>query len=123
MTTRNFLGNKRPNWIDFVVDELSFVDIPAVQDADIVALKRGAAMKVSETVEAMKALTAEQMKAIQAMAEKQGNVQALIDTWDEWAGSFTACVGALEGKEGIDNPQALCAWLHHEATGEWPAEG
>lgn len=37
---RTFL-RKKPNWIDFVVDELSFVDIPAVQDSEIVALKRG----------------------------------------------------------------------------------
>lgn len=122
MTDRNFLQRKRPTWLDFVVDELSFVDVPAVQDASIVALKRGVRMKTSEVVEAMKNLTADQIKAVKETVDKQGNVQTLIDTWDEWAGSFTACVAALEGREGIDNPQALCAWLNHEATGKWPAE-
>ena len=48
------------------------------------------------------------------------DVQNLIDTWDEWAGSYDACVSALEGKPGIDDPEALCAWLHYEAVGEWP---
>lgn len=37
---RNFL-KKRPNWIEFVVDEISLVDVPAVSDAEVVALKRG----------------------------------------------------------------------------------
>lgn len=50
------------------------------------------------------------------------DVQNLIDTWSEWAGSYTGCVDALQGKPGIDNPEALCAWLHYEAEGEWPSE-
>lgn len=37
---RNFL-KKRSNWIEFVVDEISLVDVPAVAGAEIVALKRG----------------------------------------------------------------------------------
>lgn len=47
---------------------------------------------------------------------------ALIDTWSSWAGSFSGCVSALSGKPGITDEKALCAWMHHEATGEWPAE-
>lgn len=41
MTEQSLLQKKRPNWLEFVVDEISFVDIPAVQDASVVALKRG----------------------------------------------------------------------------------
>jgi len=54
--------------------------------------------------------------------QKQGNVQALIDSWGSWAGSFTGCVEVLSGKPGITEPEALCAWLHHEAEGVWPSE-
>jgi len=54
--------------------------------------------------------------------QKQGNIQALLDAWDSWAGSFTKCVEVLSAKPGISNPEALCAWLHHEAEGVWPGE-
>lgn len=54
--------------------------------------------------------------------EKQGNIDALIDTWDSWAGSFTKCVEVLSGRPGITDPEALCAWLHNEAEGKWPTE-
>ena len=54
------------------------------------------------------------------VSEKE--VDFIIDAWDEWAGSFTSCVDSLSGKPGITDPEALCAWMHHEATGEWPAE-
>ena len=110
---------EQPNWLSFVVDEISLVDVPAVPDAQITALKRGGIMGMAQMVEAVKALHAQ---GLFAQARKQGNIQALIATWDEWAGSFTRCVEQLTGKEGIDNPEALCAWLHHEATGLWPAE-
>jgi len=50
------------------------------------------------------------------------DVQELIDTWQDWAGGFTECVAALADKPGIDNPEALCAWLHYQAEGKWPAE-
>lgn len=53
---------------------------------------------------------------------KQGNIQALIDTWDSWAGSYEKCVDALTGKPGITDVEALCAWMHHEAEGTWPGE-
>ena len=53
---------------------------------------------------------------------KQGNIDALIDTWDSWAGGFTGCVTALSGKPGITDVEALCAWMHHEAEGKWPGE-
>jgi hypothetical protein len=39
-----------------------------------------------------------------------------------WAGSFTKCVEILTDKPGIDNPEGLCSWLHHEAEGKWPGE-
>lgn len=50
------------------------------------------------------------------------DIQALIDTWDDWAGSFDKCVSALGSKPGITDPEALCAWMHHEAEGTWPGE-
>ncbi len=59
---------------------------------------------------------------IPSLKKYQGNIQSIIDAWDEWAGSFTECVNQLRGKEGIDDPEALCAWLHKEAEGVWPAE-
>jgi len=54
--------------------------------------------------------------------EAQGNIDALVSSWDSWAGSFTKCVDVLSGKPGITDPKALCAWIEHEATGKWPAE-
>lgn len=42
--------------------------------------------------------------------------------WSGVGGSFTSCVATLEGKDGITDANALCAWLHHEAEGTWPAE-
>jgi hypothetical protein len=51
------------------------------------------------------------------------DLETLLDTFDDWAtGTFTGCVNALEGHPGVDDPNALCAWLHKQATGEWPAE-
>lgn len=41
MTEQTFPLKKRPNWVEFVIDEISFVDVAAVQGAEIVALKRG----------------------------------------------------------------------------------
>jgi hypothetical protein len=110
---------EQPNWLSFVVDEISLVDIPAVPDAQITAVKRGGTMSTSQMLEAVKALHAQ---GLFAEARKQGNIDAIISTWDEWAGSWTRCVEQLTGKPGITNPEALCAWLHHEATGKWPAE-
>src|SRR6266516_1703866 len=56
-----------------------------------------------------------------------GNLTALLDYWREQMGGgegeegdFDKCVEALSGKEGIDDPKALCAWLHKQATGESP---
>jgi hypothetical protein len=50
-----------------------------------------------------------------------GNLDALVSTYDDWAGgTFSGCVAALSGKPDIDNPEALCAWITHEATGNWP---
>lgn len=57
-----------------------------------------------------------------SLEEQRGQYQNLIDTWSDWAGSYTKCVEVLSGKEDIENPEALCAWLHHEAEGKWPAE-
>ena len=115
-------GKEQPNWVSFVVDEISLVDIPAVPDALVTAVKRGdggGSMTRAQMLEAVKTL---RDQGLFAEARKQGNIQAIIDAWDEWAGSFTRCVEQLRGKEGITNPEALCAWLHREATGKWPAE-
>lgn len=47
---------------------------------------------------------------------KQGNVQQLIDTFDEWAGgSWQTCVDTLRDEEGITDPEALCGWLKSRA--------
>lgn len=62
------------------------------------------------------------LKLEEGQLQAQGNVQNIIDAWDDWAGSFTACVNVLQDKEGITNPEAVCAWLHHQAEGVWPAE-
>jgi len=36
-------------------------------------------------------------------------------------GSFEKAVDTLKDK--VDNPEGLAAWLEHESTGKWPAEG
>jgi hypothetical protein len=54
--------------------------------------------------------------------KQRGNIENIIAAWGAWAGSFDKCVDALSGKEGIEDPKALCAWLHHEAEGTWPGE-
>lgn len=58
---------------------------------------------------------------------KEGDLDALLDYWrgqmgggQGEAGDFDACVAALSKHPEIDNPEALCAWLHHEVTGAWP---
>lgn len=56
-------------------------------------------------------------------AELQGNIQSVIGAWGKWAGSFTSCAKVLAGKPGITDEKALCAWLHNQAEGKWPAEG
>lgn len=56
-------------------------------------------------------------------AELQGNIKSIIGAWAKWAGSHTKCVRVLKGKPGISNEEALCAWLHKQAEGKWPAEG
>jgi hypothetical protein len=56
-------------------------------------------------------------------AELQGNIKHIIAAWPKWAGSFTRCVQILQGKPGIYDPEPLCAWLHKQAEGKWPAEG
>jgi len=61
------------------------------------------------------------MAANPKMAMK--GVSDLIDTFDDWAGgSFDTCVSTLSGTPGIDNVNALYAWLHYQALGKWPAE-
>ena len=59
----------------------------------------------------------------QAAVELAGNIQNIIRAWPKWAGSWRACVRELRGKQGISEPEALCAWLHKQAEGKWPAEG
>lgn len=55
--------------------------------------------------------------------KKPGNVDALINSWHDWAGTFTECVNKLRRHpDEIDDPEALCAWIEHEATGMWPRE-
>src|SRR5215831_1386346 len=54
---------------------------------------------------------------------KAGNLESLLDYWRDrfdggHPGDFDECVDTLSDK--VDDPPALCAWLHHEATGYWP---
>lgn len=67
---------------------------------------------------------AEKMEArgIKALKLATKDISYIIDAWDEWAGSYTECVNMLSDKPGIDDPEALCAWLHYQAEGEWPGE-
>jgi hypothetical protein len=56
---------------------------------------------------------------------KAGNLEALLDYWRDrfdggHPGDFDECVSTLNDK--VDDPPALCAWLHHEATGYWPGQ-
>jgi len=57
----------------------------------------------------------------------RGNEQALLDWrkgqgYGTTPGDYDDCVSRLSGKEGIDDPNALCAWLHHEVSGNWPGQ-
>lgn len=58
----------------------------------------------------------------EAWVELQGNIKAIVGAWRRWAGSFDKCARELKGKPGIDDPEKLCAWLHKQAEGKWPAE-
>lgn len=52
------------------------------------------------------------MRATVAAVAKQGNVQALLDSFGEWAaGSFDQCVSVLGSKPGIADADKLCGWL------------
>jgi len=53
---------------------------------------------------------------------EQGNLSALIKFWRSQSdpGLFRQCVSTLKGKPGITNVEALCAWLHNQATDKFP---
>lgn len=65
-----------------------------------------------------------------AIDKSQESTRTLVKYWTrgegaakiKWGvdGSFNRCVRHLTGK--VRDPKGLCAELHHEATGEWPAE-
>jgi len=65
-----------------------------------------------------------------AIDKSQESTRTLVNYWTRgegaakirWGtdGSFNRCVRHLTGK--VRDPKGLCAELHHEATGEWPAE-
>jgi hypothetical protein len=49
---------------------------------------------------------------------EKGNIEGLIAGFGDWAkGSQAECAKALEGKDGISDANALCAWLKDQATG------
>jgi len=51
------------------------------------------------------------------------DVSTLIEGFDSWAGgTWAGCVEATKGSPGIENPEALCSWLHYQALGKWPGE-
>lgn len=37
-------------------------------------------------------------------------------------GFFTHCINDIAPKSSVDDPEAFCAWLHNQVTGEWPTE-
>lgn len=65
-----------------------------------------------------------------AIDKSQESTRTLVNYWTRgegaakirWGvdGSFDRCVRSLRSK--VRDPKGLCAELHHEATGEWPAE-
>lgn len=67
---------------------------------------------------------------LMAIDKSQESTRRLVNYWTRgegaakirWGvdGSFSRCVRHLSGK--VRDPKGLCAELHHEATGEWPAE-
>jgi hypothetical protein len=53
----------------------------------------------------------------------KGDEAALLDYWKGQmgeSGDFDECVAKLEGKKDIEDPKALCAWLHMQSTGAPP---
>lgn len=63
---------------------------------------------------------------IRAPRTAAGNYDALLAYWGgEGAigepGGFARCVDTLTDK--VDDPEAVCATIHHDVTGEWPGRG
>ncbi len=57
--------------------------------------------------------------------KEAGNEQDLIDSFGDWAGgSVRQCISQLEGKEGIEDPATLCAWMKDQWSGttSWRGE-
>lgn len=56
---------------------------------------------------------------------RQGNEAALLAYWTpimQVAGGFRKCIATLADHPELGPLPNLCAWLHHETTGRWPAE-
>ena len=109
-------GKKWP----FVITGLALLgaDLPAIDSLEDVATVYASQGLNWPDGDVVVVITASKSKGVEA----QGNVDALIQTWDQWAGSYTKCLDVLSGKPGITDPEALCVWLHHEAEGKWPGE-
>jgi hypothetical protein len=57
---------------------------------------------------------------------RRGNLEALIKYWRpimRKPGGFRRCIIILANHPELYPLQPLCAWLHHETTGQWPNEG
>lgn len=82
---------------------------------------REEALRVERAIHARKAN--ESVITEQGIKE-QGNIQSLLNFWRAQSdpGTFRKCVSTLSGKPNITNVQALCAWIHKQATGIWPAQ-
>lgn len=63
-------------------------------------------------------------KANESVITEQGSVQSLLNFWRGQSdpGTFRKCARTLSTKPGITNVNALCAWIHKQATGIWPAQ-
>lgn len=59
---------------------------------------------------------------LESAALREAGIDAIVAKWKSWAGSYRKCVEVLSGKKDVSEPEALCAWLHHEAEGIWPGD-
>lgn len=100
---------------DFVIPAVSLVGDPAVPKAKIVSIKSAAAGNEEEKDE--KSLC-EQLKQ-EDMPEEA--LEALCESLGEEDGFFSRCM-EHEVAQGMEEPEAFCAWLHYYCHDKWPAE-
>jgi len=125
LTAVAFLGDKLPA-VDTLKDISAMYSLPgeggelraySVEDYEP-EKDYSAKINIKASLDALRAL----VKAGKLGKLKENQLADPSAIWSGVGGSFTSCVSTLEGKSGITDAKALCAWLHHEAEGTWPAE-